>query len=404
MGKASPLEGVRVVALEQAVAGPLASRHMADLGAEVIKVERIDGGDFARDYDAFVHGESSHFVWLNRGKKSIALDLKSVEGREILRQLLKTADVFLSNLGPGAVDRIVSDDELVQINPKLVRCIISGYGPDGPYEHRKAFDLLVQGEAGVTTSTGEIGRPAKPGVSLADLGAGIYATTAILAALRGRESSESGDLIHIAMFDVMVEWMSPLLLAYREAGVEIVPAGTRHATITPYGPFVTRDGKTLNIAVQNDRQWVSLCAVLELSSIAAQPDLAANKGRLARREFVEKSVSDAVGLRNQEDLARDLERAGVPWGSLNSVADVAHHPQLEGAHRWETVALPSNEAVSIVASPFRGAASITMKRIPALGESTAPLLSELGYSPAEIMKFVGDGVVGVGGAGSVVRA
>ncbi|MGC0239503.1 CaiB/BaiF CoA transferase family protein [Arthrobacter sp. SD76] len=404
MGKALPLEGVRVIALEQAVAGPLSSRHLADLGAEVIKVERIDGGDFARDYDAFVHGQSSHFVWLNRGKKERRTGPEIGRRAQNPSAIAKGGRRVLSNLGPGAVDRIVSDDELVALNPELIRCIISGYGPDGPYEHRKAFDLLVQGEAGVTTSTGEIGRPAKPGVSLADLGAGIYATTAILAALRGRERSGSGDRIHIAMFDVMVEWMSPLLLAYREAGVEIEPAGTRHATITPYGPFETRDGKMLNIAVQNDRQWASLCNVLGLSSLAAQPDLATNKGRLAKREFVEKSVSDAIGLRNQADVASDLERAGIPLGSLNSVADVAHHPQLEGGRRWEKVVLPSNETVSVIASPFRVEGNSTMKRIPALGESTVSLLSELGYSTAETTQFLSDGVVGVGGAASVFPA
>jgi len=394
MSPTLPLAGVRIIALEQAVAAPLCSRHLADLGAEVIKVERVGGGDFARHYDSFVDGESSHFVWLNRGKRSIALDVKTPEGRQVLMKLLEDADVLLSNLGPGAIERIVADDELVALNPGLIRCVISGYGPDGPYEHRKAFDLLVQGEAGVTASTGEAGRPAKSGVSLADLGAGIYSVAAILAALRGRDASGRGERVEISMFDVMVEWMSPLLLAYREAGVQIAPAGTRHATITPYGPFVTRDGKTLNIAVQNDRQWVALCTLLELTELAARPELSANSGRLLRRELVERGVQDAVSQREHLRLAQQLEEAGIPWGALNSIADVAHHPQLDGAHRWEPVALPSGKTVPVVGSPFRtdGVADAAIKNVPGLGENTLEILSSLGYTVAQTSQLLREGI------------
>jgi len=292
---ATPLAGLRVVALEQAVAAPLCSRHLADLGADVIKVERVDGGDFSRDYDTYVDGMSSHFVWLNRNKRSLALDLKSEQGKGILLRLLERADVLLSNLAPGALDRLVADEEIAARNPALIRCAISGYGPAGPYQHRKAFDLLVQGEAGVTANTGDPGHPAKPGVSLADLGGGIYATASILAALHQRHATGRGAKLHIAMFDVLVEWMTPLLLAHTEGGVGIEPAGTRHATITPYGPFPTASGPPVNIAVQNERQWVALCAALGETAMAADPRLRRNDGRLRHRATVEASIARATG-------------------------------------------------------------------------------------------------------------
>lgn len=392
-----PLSGIKVVAIEQAVAAPLCSRHLADLGADVIKVERTGSGDFARDYDTFAQGMSSHFVWLNRGKRSVAVDLKSVGGKEILLKLLETADVFLTNLGPGAVDRLVDDVELTHSNPRLVRCCISGYGPAGPYESRKAFDLLVQGEAGVTASTGEPGRPAKPGVSLADLGAGIYAATGILAALRQRDITGSGDRVHIAMFDVLVEWMGPLLIAYRESGVEIAPAGTRHATITPYGPFVTADGATINIAVQNDRQWMALCEALQADDLAADQGLRRNADRLVRRGFVERAVADAVARYPEKELVENLDAAAVPWGRMNDIARVASHPQLEAGDRWIPVTLPSNGTVRVAAAPFRFASHPAVvgggADVPALGQHTIDVLTELGYEAAALQRLIGQGVV-----------
>jgi itaconate CoA-transferase len=368
-----PLAGLRVVALEQAVAAPLCSRHLADLGADVIKVERPGSGDFSRGYDTFVHGMASHFVWLNYRKRSVVLDLKTSEGKDALLRLLEDADVFLSNLGPGAVERIVPEDELEQLNPRLIACQISGYGPSGPYRDRKAFDLLVQGEAGVTANTGLPGAPAKPGVSLADLGGGIYAATAILAALRARDATGRGERIHISMFDVLAEWMSPLLLAYREGGVDVPPAGTRHATITPYGPFVAADGVTLNIAVQNDRQWLSLCEVLQLDSLARDERLATNGGRLTHRDEVESAVAGATAAMTSAELEAGLDSAGVPWGRLNHTADVADHPQLEAGHRWMSVCLPDGETVPVIAPPFRFAGNSQPRevpRVPALGEHT----------------------------------
>lgn len=375
-----PLAGLRVVALEQAVAAPLCSRHLADLGADVIKVERTGGGDFARGYDTFVSGMASHFVWLNYGKRSVVLDLKSEEGAASLLRLLETADVFLSNLSPGAVERLVDHDAVRQVNPGLVTCQISGYGPTGPYRDRKAFDLLVQGEAGVTANTGLPGAPAKPGVSLADLGAGIYAVAAILAALRVRDAEGVGDDLHISMFDVLAEWMSPLLLAHREGGTTIEPAGTRHATITPYGPYRLADGSAVNIAVQNDRQWQLLCEVLGLTELARDAGLAENHGRLARRDAVEEAVSAAVATRLPAELEDALDRAGVPWGRLNGTADVVRHPQILANDSWRPVSLPGDGRAHVLAHPFRFGRTVlpgATATVPGLGEHTTEVLTSL---------------------------
>jgi crotonobetainyl-CoA:carnitine CoA-transferase CaiB-like acyl-CoA transferase len=375
-----PLAGLRVVALEHAVAAPLCSRHLADLGADVIKVERPGGGDFSRSYDTLVKGLASHFVWLNYGKRSIALDVKSEEGRATLLRLLESADVFIANLSPGAIDRLVSPDDLERLNPRLITCEISGYGPTGPFKERKAFDLLVQGEAGVTANTGLPGQPAKPGVSLADLGGGVYAATAILAALRARDLTGRGCRLTISMFDVLAEWMSPLLLAYREGGVAVEPAGTRHATITPYGPFVAADGAVVNIAVQNDRQWLLLCEVLGLADAASDPRWSTNPKRFEHRVEVEAAVAAAVSTWSSGDLEAALDGHGIPWGRLNQTAEVAVHPQLEAAGRWRAVQLPGGDRVRVIADPFHSGetgARCGTPRVPALGEHTDDILREL---------------------------
>jgi len=402
MATSLPLAGLRVVALEQAVAAPLCSRHLADLGADVIKVERVDGGDFARGYDGFVHGMSSHFVWLNRGKRSVALDVKDERGRAALLALTDTADVLVSNLGAGALERIVTDAELAARNPRLIRCAISGYGPSGPYAGRKAYDLIVQGEAGVTANTGEPGHPAKPGVSLADLGGGIYAVAGILAALHARERTGCGEQVHIAMLDVLVEWMSPLLLAYREAGIDLPPAGTRHATITPYGPFTASDGITVNIAVQNDRQWQGVCAVLGLAELAADPLVEHNAGRLAHRELVESAVAAAAAATDSAALTAALDAAGVPWGLLNDVAGVAAHPQLAAGDRWIPARLPDGELAAVPAPPFRlgadGEQPALREEVPGLGADTRAVLASAGLDEAQIRALLDSGIAAEPGA------
>jgi itaconate CoA-transferase len=362
----------------------------------VIKVERVDGGDFARGYDSFVHGMASHFVWLNRGKRSVALDVKTERGRAALLALTDTADVLVSNLGAGALDRIVADEELAARNPRLIRCAISGYGPSGPYRDRKAYDLIVQGEAGVTASTGEPGHPAKPGVSLADLAGGIYAATGILAALHARDRTGRGEQVHIAMFDVLVEWMAPLLLAYREAGLDLPPAGTRHASITPYGPFTAGDGTTVNIAVQSDRQWQALCAALGLGELAADPRVEHNAGRLAHRELVEAAVAAGAARHTRDTLTAALDTAGLPWGLLNGVAGVSEHPQLAAGDRWIPARLPGGAQATVPAPPFRigpdGGRPELRDAVPALGADTRAVLSAAGLDDGQITALLADGI------------
>ena len=370
-----------MVAVEQAVAGPLCSRHLADLGADVVKVERPGGGDFARSYDSVVHGWSTHFVWLNRGKRSVELDLKSAAGRAALRALLQQADVLISNLGQGALERIVDLEQVRAGNPGLVSCAISGYGPDGPYAGRKAFDLLVVGEAGVTLSTGTPDQPAKPGVSLADLAGGIYAMAAVTAALLERSRTGIGGHVDIALFDVMVEWMMPLLLAEEVSGRTVPPAGMHHATITPYGPYRCADGRLVNIAVQNDAQWQRLCRyVLRDDELADSAELATNAGRLAHRAQCETRVQQGIGSMGAAELEAALTDADVPWGRLNTAHDVLAHPQLDGADRWDTVVLPGAGEVRVVADPFRfrGRARSRGSSVPVIGGDTAAVLAGLG--------------------------
>jgi crotonobetainyl-CoA:carnitine CoA-transferase CaiB-like acyl-CoA transferase len=367
-----------VIAVEQAVAAPLCTRHLADLGAEVIKIERPDGGDFARSYDAAVLGESAHFVWLNQGKKSVVLDLKADAGRAALRALLRTADVLVSNLAPGAFERIIPDDELDAM-PGLVRCHISGYGRTGPFAQRKAYDLLVQGESGVIAATGTLEQKARPGVSLADLAGGTYALAAINAALVERQRTGKGQRIDIALFDVLLEWMSPLLLATKYSGVAPVPAGRGHASITPYGPYRTRDGDEVQIAVQNEGQWQRLCrVVLERPDLVSRPDFQGNANRMSRRAAVEHEVARGIAELSTSDVLKRLRDADVPYGSLNEVVQVLDHPQAVAAKRWNIVSIGDGSPASVITPPFiRDPQVLGSRHVPRLGEHTREVLDEL---------------------------
>jgi itaconate CoA-transferase len=373
-----PLAGIRVIAIEQAVAGPLCTRHLVDLGAEVIKVERPGRGDFARHYDSLLHGLSTHYVWLNRGKRSVVLDLKSPDGRERLRTLLADADVLVSNLAVGAIERLVDLTEVRSGNPGLISCAISGYGPDGPYARRKAFDLLIVGEAGITANTGTTDQPAKPGVSLADLAGGSYAFGAVCAALRERERTGVGRHIEISLFDVVCEWMMPLLLA-EQAGVTIPPAGMRHASITPYGPYTCADGLIINLAVQNDSQWQRLCRqALNDPDLADDPRFATNPLRLQHRVDCESRVQAHISRLDRATLEQALNAADVPWGRLNSTAEVLDHPQLAATDRWTHAVLPGGEAVRVLTDPFRfaGRPRRAPTAVAALGADTDQVLAE----------------------------
>ncbi|MFJ2645186.1 CaiB/BaiF CoA transferase family protein [Streptomyces sp. NPDC087420] len=380
------LRGIRVIAVEQAVAAPLCSRHLADLGAEVIKIERPGGGDFARGYDESVHGQSTHFVWLNRGKRSVVLDLKSEPGRDALRRLLAGADVLVCNLAPGALNRIITDEALAELNPRLVRCYLSGYGPSGPYADRKAYDALVQGEAGTISATGTPETPAKPGVSLADLAGGTYALSAVTAALYARERTGVGRRIDVALFDVLLEWMSPLLLAELHSGSAPPPAGMRHASIAPYGPYTTADGQDVLIAVQNEGQWQRLCrTVLDHTELLDDPAFGSNSARVRHRERTERAVQARLITLSTAEVTARLEAADVPYARLNQIADVLAHPQAEATGRWSEATLPDGRAVRVVTSPLhRVPEPPGGRRVPALGEHTGEVLRELGLPETDV--------------------
>lgn len=395
----APLAGVKVLAVEQAVAAPLCTRHLAELGAEVIKIERPGEGDFARRYDEAAGGESTHFVWLNRGKRSVGLDLKHPDGWQAFLDLVSTADVLVVNLSPSASQRLIDDPDVLDANARLIRCAISGYGMNGPYRDRKAFDLLVQGEAGVTLSTGTPEHPAKPGVSLSDLSAGVYALAAIAAALAGRAPGSPGERIEVSLFDATAEWMMPLLLAQVCTGETPPPTGTRHATICPYGPFLTRDAEVVNIAVQNDGQWGRLCRfVLDRPDLVGDERYSGNGRRLEHREDVEGIVASAVAEHTLRTVTNRLDRAGVPWGRLNSVEDVVDHVQLLERERWTDARLPNGELVPVLKSPIQfeeGTSPTGSRAVPSRGQHTFEVLKRLGYGADRIERMRTAGAVEV---------
>jgi itaconate CoA-transferase len=377
-----PLAGIRVVAIEQAVAGPMCTRHLADLGADVVKVERPDGGDFARRYDSAVKGLAAHWVWLNRGKRSVALNLKDKSERQVLEALLARADVFLHNLGPGAVDRLgYGWSSLHERWPRITSCGISGYGVEGPYRDRKAFDLLLQGESAVTAVTGTVENPAKVGISIGDISAAMYAVSSILAALYERERTGQGRRIEIAMLDCLAEWMMPPIYYEIYEGVQPERAGLRHTTIVPYGPYRTGDGRRVNLAVQNEGQWERLCQdVLRRAEWAADSRFATNVQRVKNRAVLEPMIEEALQDHTIISVEEALEAADVPYGRLNEVADLVSHPQLGARNRWFDVESEAG-AVRALAHPFN---LLGMPQrddpVPALGQHNDEIKRELGLA------------------------
>jgi crotonobetainyl-CoA:carnitine CoA-transferase CaiB-like acyl-CoA transferase len=343
---------VRVVALELAVAAPLCTRHLADLGAHVTKVER-PGGDFARHYDSVVIGMSAYFVWLNHGKESVALDLSRPDDRGAFEALLHEADVFVHNLGPGAVERLGYGWAHVHARwPSLIVCAISGFGSDGPYRTRKAFDLLVQGESGLAAVTGSETEPARVGISIADISAGMYALSSVLACLHARQERGEGRLIDISMLDCLAEWMTVPVYYELYAGAAPRRAGLHHSTIAPYGPYATADGESVIVAVQNDGQWERLCSVvLGAPGLARDPRFVTNPDRVAHRDELDRVIGACVGVTMRNEVERLLEQADVPFGSLNSVRDLVNHPQLAARHRWTEADSPAGPVRTLV-PPF----------------------------------------------------
>ena len=372
-----PLEGITVVSLEQAIAAPFCTRHLADLGARVIKVEREGGGDFARYYDERVIGQSSHFVWCNRSKESIALDLKTPHGVEVLSRLVAKADVFVQNLAPGATARMgFGYETLKPRHPKLIVCDISGYGSYGPDRDRKAYDLLIQSEAGFLSVTGTPEHPAKAGSSIADIAAGMYAYSNILAALIERGRTGVGKRIDVSMLESMVEWMGfPLYYAY-QGQTPPSRGGAAHPSIYPYGPFPAADGEVM-LGIQNEREWSAFCRlVLQRPEIATDPRFDANPRRSVNRAELYAIVAEAFAALSVTEATARLDAAGIANAKVNDMAGVWGHPQLAARGRWSEVATP-NGPIPALLPP--GLTEARMDPIPAVGEHTDKILNELGY-------------------------
>ena len=386
---ARPLEGIVVVALEHAIAGPFCTRQLADLGARVIKIERPGVGDFARAYDQRVRGLSSHFVWTNRSKESLALDLKHPEAGDVLARLLERCDVLVQNLAPGAAARMgLSFEALHPRYPKLIVCDISGYGADGPYRDKKAYDLLIQSESGFVSVTGLPDEPAKAGCSVADIAAGMYAYSNVLAALIERGRTGLGRRIDVSMLEAMAEWMGfPLYYAYD--GAEPPPrAGAAHATIYPYGPFPTGDGKSVMLGLQNEREWQVFCdKVLGQPALAADPRFDSNARRNAARAELRAIIVAAFAPLDADRVTALLEAAGIANARVNTMADVWAHPQLAARDRWVDVGSPAGPIRALLPPGVSIADEPRMDPVPALGADTDAILAELGYGAEAITRL-----------------
>ncbi|MFI0357341.1 CaiB/BaiF CoA transferase family protein [Actinomadura sp. 9N407] len=391
-----PLEGITVVALEQAVAAPFATRQLADLGARVIKVERVDGGDFARAYDSGVRGGlGTHFAWLNRSKESVALDVKRPEGRAILAELIAGADVFLQNLAPGAAARMgLSAEELRAADPRLIVIDMSGYGSGGPYRDKRAYDMLVQAEAGLISVTGTPETPVKAGSPLADIAAGMYAFSGALAALVRRGTTGEGASIEVSMFDAVAEWMGQALYTTLYTGAPPARTALGHPVISPYDAYPTADGPDVVIGVQNDRGWAALATgVLDRPDLVTDPEYATNRARVGNRAQVDALIAGTTSRMARAELLRRLDAAGVANASLNDGHGLAAHPQLAERDRWREVGSPVGALRAILPPITFGDTEVRMDPIPALGEHTDAVLAELGRDGDAIGRLRAEGTV-----------
>ena len=390
-----PLSDITVVSLEHAIAAPFATRQLADLGARVIKVERPGVGDFARAYDERVHGMASHFVWVNRGKESLTLDLKQPAALDVLTKLVAKADVLVQNLAPGAAARMgLSAGELRHAHPRLIVCDISGYGADGPYRDKKAYDLLIQSEAGFLSVTGSEDEPAKAGCSIADIAAGMYAYTSILAALYSRQKDGLGSHIDVSMLEALVEWMGyPLYYAF-DGAAPPARSGAEHATIYPYGPFPAGDGKTVMLGLQNEREWAAFCSkVLDEPDLATDQRFASNSQRHLHRDALRATVIEAFATLTAEEIVARLDTAQIANARMNTMDEVWAHPQLEARGHWRDVESPQGPIRAPLPPGRHDRFEYSMGAIPALGAHTEAILGDLGFDAAGIDRLRSAGAV-----------
>jgi itaconate CoA-transferase len=389
-----PLDGIKVIALEHAIAAPFATRQLADLGARVIKIERPGKGDFARSYDSRARGMSSHFVWTNRSKESLTLDLKSPEGMDVLSKLIEGADVLVQNLAPGAANRMgLGFETLHEIHSELIVCNISGYGPDGPETNRKAYDLLVQAEAGFLSITGTDAKPSKAGISVADIAAGMYAYTNILAALLQRGKTGLGIEINISMLEALAEWIGYPMYYATDGAEPPARAGAAHATIFPYGPFMAGDGKEVMFGLQNDREWAVFCRdILDAPALETDPRFESNHARAANKLDLTAIIMAAFSEWNAEEVIVRLTAAGIANARMNDMAGLWAHPQIRARDRWREVSTPIGPMPALL-PPGGIGVEPRMDAIPALGEHSRAILEELGIDSARIEALSKAGII-----------
>ncbi|AHC26678.2 CoA-transferase [Mycolicibacterium neoaurum] len=393
-----PLAGITIVAMEQAISAPMCTRVLADFGARIIKIENPDGGDFARSYDDVVNGMAAHFVWANRGKHSVTLNLKSPAGLDVLHRLLAGADAFVSNLAPGATDRLgVGPQDLQRRHPHVIPVQIDGYGTGGPLSGRRAYDLLVQAESGACATTGHPGMPAKPGPPVADITTGLYSALSILALLVGRAGGggDTAPAVSVSLFDTMTDIMGYPLTYAQHSGMDQQPLGMGSPAVAPYGAFGTRDGQTVVLGTTNDREWQRLAReIIDRPDLADDPRLATNVQRCAHRDELNAAIESWCARHDLEDIQRTADAAGIGNSRFNTPSEVVNHRHLTARDRWRAVDTPHGEITALLPPPIITGFELGMGAVPGLGEHTDTVLAEIGYSETEVAALRDAGAIG----------
>lgn len=385
--------------MEQAVSAPMCTRVLADFGARVIKIENPNGGDFARDYDDVVNGMAAHFVWANRGKQSVTLNLKSSAGMDVLHRLLDGADAFVSNLAPGATARLgLGPDDLRRRHPQVIPLEIDGYGPGGPLSQKRAYDLLVQAESGSCAATGYPGMPAKPGAPVADITTGLYSALSIMALLLGRARNGAEDAapaVAVSLFDTMTDIMGYQLTYTQHSGIDQEPLGMSSPAVAPYGSFGTRDGQTVVLGTTNDREWQRLAReIIDRPDLADDPRFATNPQRCSHRDELNAAIESWCARHDLDDIQRTADAAGIGNSRYNKPSEVIAHPHLQARDRWRQVATPNGDIAALLPPPVISGLELGMGPVPGLGEHTDPVLTELGYTAAQLADLRADRAIG----------